>query len=128
MISQYTINKYTFSDGSTVELEDRITPLNEVVVGKQYLSCMVNIQPQDNGSFKGDACFVMVEFSHPDNWELYRSLLNKMMTNVMGQQTLCAFVDVVHKNATSVSVKHFDGTVWVLPIGKVLLPGSATIH
>lgn len=128
MESQYIINKYTFSDGSTVALEDRITPLNEVEEGQQYLSCMVNIQDNGDGTFKGDACFVRVEFSHPQYWEEYRNLLNEMMSEVMGQETRCALIDVVQTSDTAVTVKHTDGTVGVLPINKVLHQGSHTLH
>lgn len=128
MESKYTINKYTFSDGSTLEMEDRITPLNEVQVGYQYLSCMVNIRPGEKGAFTGDACFVRVSFSHPENWEQYRGLLNEMMTKVMGEETLCAYVDVVQTTDGAVTVKHSDGTVGLIPTKATALPGNLTVH
>ena len=128
MESKYTVDRYTFSDGSWVELEDRITPLNEVEMGKQYLSCMVNIRQGDNGLFTGDACFVRVLFSHPKNWEAYRGLMNEMMTQAMGQEARCAYVDIIAVTADAVTVQHADGTVGLIPIRAQVHLGNLTVH
>ena len=129
MISQYTINKYTFSDGSTLELEDRITPLNEVAEHETYLSCLVGAEQGPDGSFKGNACFVRVEFSNPDSWALYRPLLNEMMTKVMSADTLCAFVEVVNVTpGKSFTMKHVTGELSIVPVDSTAHAGNHTVH
>lgn len=128
MVSNYVINRYTFSDGSAVELEDRVTPLNEVSVEHRYLSCMINITPSQNGHFQGDTCFVRVEFTHPENWESYRQLLNEMMSSVMGQKALCAYVEIVQASESAVTVKHTDGTLGLIPIIPTTSVGNMTRH
>jgi hypothetical protein len=129
MESRYTINKYTFSDGSTVELEDRITPLNEIETDTSYLSCMVDVRRNDDGSFSGNTCFVRVEFSNPKAWGLYRELMNDMMSDVMSAETLCAFVEVVHViPEKSFTIKHVTGELALIPMNSCAQSGNLTVH
>lgn len=128
MESKFIINKYTFSDGSTVELEDRITPLLEVEEGKKYLSCMIDMKQQDDGSISGNTCFVQVRFSHPENWEMYRDLMNEMMSDVMGGETLCAYVEIVHKGTGAFTMKHTSGELALIPTDSTAQAGNRTVH
>ena len=128
MESKFLINKYTFSDGSWVELEDRITPLTEVNADDKYLACMIDMEQRPDGSVKGVTCFVRVEFSNPENWGQYRSLMNEMMTSVMAGETLCAYVEVVHVNDGAITIKHTDGTLALIPTSSQAQTGNMTVH
>lgn len=120
MISQYLINKYTFKDGSVLELEDRVCPVNELEIGCTYLSCIINLE-QVNGTISSGAnCFVRCDLSHPDSWLRYRDLVNEMMVDVFEGPVLCALVKIVKViPGESVAFTHHDGAVDILPLKPV---------